>query len=296
MEYIPAKQLLLPSRDDSWFGARYTMNIYRGCNHGCIYCDSRCECYRVEDFDTVRAKENVIPLLRSELKGKKQAAVVTTGSMSDPYNPFEQELQLTRQALEELARSRFGVVVNTKSTLVTRDLEVLQRISQHAPTLVNITITTAQDDLTRRLERFAPSTSERFVALRTLSAGGITCGLLLMPLLPMINDNAENVLAIVQRAADAGVSYIYPGFGVTLRGNQRDYYFDQIEQIYPGLSHRYLLTYGDEIHCAAGRVGELYAAFEQACTQCGLLWRMEDIIAFSRKRTAKEQVSLFELM
>ena len=126
MEYIPAKQILSRNRSTAWFGTDYTMNLYRGCCHGCIYCDSRSACYGIEDFGRVRAKENALALLRDELRRKVRPGIVGMGSMSDPYNPFEGELQLTRHALELLDAYGFGAAIATKGDGITRDIDVLR--------------------------------------------------------------------------------------------------------------------------------------------------------------------------
>ena len=157
MEHIPAKRLLIRSKDTGWFGTDYTMNLYRGCCHGCIYCDSRSDCYRIEHFDQVRAKENALPLLRDELRRKIRPGIVGLGSMSDPYNPFEEELQLTRHALELLDAYQFGAAIATKSDLIARDIDVLSTMRERVPVLCKITVTTTDEALAAQLEPHAPS-------------------------------------------------------------------------------------------------------------------------------------------
>ena len=149
---IPARSIVIKNKSTAWFGTRYTMNIYRGCSHGCIYCDSRSECYGVQDFDTVRVKSDALAVIRNDLRSKTQSGVVATGSMSDPYNPFEKELQLTRHALELLDAYGFGAAVATKGTLITRDADILREIASHSPVLCKITVTTCDDALAAKLE------------------------------------------------------------------------------------------------------------------------------------------------
>ena len=156
---IPARSIVIKNKSTAWFGTRYTMNIYRGCSHGCIYCDSRSECYGVQDFDTVRVKSDALAVIRNDLRSKTQSGVVATGSMSDPYNPFEKELQLTRHALELLDAYGFGAAVATKGTLITRDADILREIASHSPVLCKITVTTCDDALAAKLEPRAPSSS-----------------------------------------------------------------------------------------------------------------------------------------
>jgi len=192
MEYIKAKKLISQyAYDNSWFDINYNMNIYKGCCHGCIYCDSRSECYQIEDFDRVRAKENAIESIGKELKGKRRKGVIGTGAMSDPYNPLEKKFQLTRGALEEVNKYNFGISIATKSPLITRDIDILKKISSHSPVLIKMTITTFDDDLCKRIEPNVPCSSERFKAIKQLSDNGIYTGILLMPILPFINDTEE---------------------------------------------------------------------------------------------------------
>jgi len=153
MDFIEAKTIISGySEGHNWFGNNYTMNIYKGCSHGCIYCDSRSECYRVENFDKVRAKENALTLIERELKSKRRTGIIGTGAMSDPYNPFEKEYKLTRGALELIDSNHFGVSIATKSDLITRDIDVLKKIRQHSPVLIKLTITTCDDELCRKIE------------------------------------------------------------------------------------------------------------------------------------------------
>ena len=153
METVPAKSILSNRYENGWFGSNYTMNLYRGCCHGCIYCDSRSECYHVENFDTVRAKENALQILENELRTKRKKGWIISGSMSDSYNPFERQEGLTRGALELIERYQYGAIIDTKSDMVVRDMDLLQGISRHHPAIVNFTITTADDTLCRHIER-----------------------------------------------------------------------------------------------------------------------------------------------
>lgn len=166
MVYIDAKQILLKNlKPESWFGFDYNMNLYKGCSHGCIYCDSRSQCYRIENFDTVRAKKNAIIILNKELKNKKKKAIVGMGSMSDPYNPVEKNEMLTRDALKLIQRYGFGVGINTKSDLVLRDLDLLKAIHENYCCVVNVTITTPYDELSSKIEPHVCQSSSRFEIL-----------------------------------------------------------------------------------------------------------------------------------
>ena len=186
MEYIDAKTILTKCKSTEWFGTDYNMNIYRGCCHGCIYCDSRSECYNIDNFDKVRAKKDVLPLLRDELKRKVRSGVIGTGAMSDPYNPFEKELQLTRHSLELIDAFNFGISIVTKSALITRDIDILQNIKEHSPVICKLTITAADDSLCRKIEPHVSLSSERFEAMHTLSNHGIFSGeIRILPGLPV---------------------------------------------------------------------------------------------------------------
>ncbi len=228
MEYIPAKTIVTKTKTSQWFGIDYNMNIYKGCCHGCIYCDSRSDCYQIEEFDRVRAKENALMIIRDDLRRKVRTGVVGTGAMSDPYNPYERELLLTRHGLELVDAFGFGAAIATKSTLLLRDMEILECIMEHSPVLCKVTITTVDDRLSRIVEPGAPLSSERFDMIARLSERGIFAGILLMPVLPFLEDSEENVLAIVRHAHEAGAKFIYAAFGMTLRNNQREWYFDRL--------------------------------------------------------------------
>lgn len=295
MEYIPAKTIVIRTKSTSWFGTDYNMNIYKGCCHGCIYCDSRSECYHVDDFDRVRAKENALEIIRNDLRRKVRPGVVGTGSMSDPYNPFEKELQLTRHALELISAYGFGAAVYTKSDLIMRDIDVLQEIRSFAPVTANITITTADDDLAARLEPRAPSPSRRFQAVNALSKAGIFCGILLMPVLPFLEDGGENILAIVRRAKECGARFIYPFFGLTMRQNQREWLYQKLEELFPdgGLQEKYRSRYGNAYRCFCPKAKELYQLFCAECDRLGLLYNMRDIVGAYKMGYGDSQLSLF---
>ena len=184
MEYIPAKHLLHRSKSTSWFGTDHTMNLYRGCCHGCLYCDSRSSCYQNPDFDRVKAKADALRLLRDDLARKAKPAFITMGSMSDPYNPFEEELQLTRHALELIDAYQCGVAAATKSDLIVRDVDLYRLIQDHSPVICKLTVTTTDDALAEKIEPHAPPPSRRLRALEELAKAGIFSGVLLMPVLP----------------------------------------------------------------------------------------------------------------
>lgn len=297
MEYIPAKTIVTKAKGDSWFGIDYNMNIYRGCCHGCIYCDSRSDCYRIKDFGTVKAKEHALEIIRDDLRRKVRTGVVGTGSMSDPYNPFEKELELTRHALELVDAFGFGIAIATKSTLMLRDLDILSAIREHSPVLCKVTVTTADDALAGKLEPGAPPPSERFRMLEQMSSRGIFCGILLMPVLPWLEDSEENVLAVVRQAHEAGVRFIHASFGVTLRDSQREWYFDKLERLFPGqgLVERYIRQYGNRYYCGSPRAAALWKRFANECEKYGILYQMKDIVHAYRRGYEMTQLNLFDI-
>ena len=294
MEFIPAKTLITRTKDTSWFGTRYNMNIYKGCNHGCIYCDSRSSCYQIEAFDTVRAKENALAIIRQQLKGSLGKGVIGTGSMSDPYNPFEKEYSLTRGALELINQYHFGVSIATKSHLIERDMDLLSQIKKHSPIIVKMTVTTHDDLLSKIIEPHVCVPSKRLAAIKKMSEAGIFCGILMMPILPFIGDNEENITTIVRLAAENGARFIYPAIGMTLRQNQREYFYQQLEASFPGIKEKYERQFGDSYKCISPRVKELWPLFVERCKDYGLLYKMQDIIkVYQSDYWKEEQLSLF---
>ena len=281
-----------------WFGINYNMNIYKGCSHGCIYCDSRSDCYRIDGFDKVRVKADALQIIGKELKGKKKKGVIATGSMSDPYNPLEKTLRQTRGALELIDQNKFGVAVATKSSLAERDIDIFKKIKRHSPAILKITITAADDNLCKVIEPAVSLSSARFMTLEKFAAAGIFCGVLLMPLLPHITDGESNVKSIIERAADAGADFVYGGSGVTLRDSQRAYFFDKLDQNFPGVKEKYLKEFGNSYSCGT-KSEKLWAVFKETCEKRGIKYRMKDIIAKSREPYQKEyekyeQLSMFD--
>ncbi|WP_029904258.1 radical SAM protein [Prevotella sp. 10(H)] len=288
MQYIEAKSILSKLQgNDTMFGLTYNMNLYRGCQHGCIYCDTRSECYGVGDISQISVKKNAIELLVKEIKSKRLRGTIGTGSMNDPYMPVEKELEMTRKAMKVIADTRFPVHVITKSDLVLRDIDLLQEISK-VYAAVSITITTADDILAKKLEPNASSTSARFKAIETLAKNGIYTGVTLMPLLPFINDTKENIRSIVEMASDAGASYIIPMLGVTLRKGSRDYLYQSFDKYFPEMRNRYEKMFGEQYICNNTNYNELRAEFLQTAGRLGMPGKMK----FYTPQTGK-QLSLF---
>jgi len=285
---IQAKVLLSHTKSpDTWFGIKYNMNLYRGCEHQCIYCDSRSECYQIEDFSDVLVKVNAIELLEQELARKRVKGTIGTGAMSDPYTHAEARLNMTGQALEVIARYRYPVHIITKSDLILRDLGTLVRINeQHAS--VCFTITTTDDTLAKKLEPGSPPPSARLAAAKELSAAGIQVGITMMPILPYLEDSEENIAQIVTRAHESGVTYIVPWFGMSLRAGSREYYYEKLDRHFPGLRERYERRYGLRYECPCDNARRLALVFGELRARYGI---HTDVRRYQPQRA--EQLSLF---
>jgi DNA repair photolyase len=278
---------------ESWFGVKYNMNIYRGCEHHCIYCDSRSACYRIEDFDgELLVKVNALDLLRDELSRKRMIGTVGTGAMQDPYTPSEAKLNMTGRALQIIAEAGFPVHIATKSDLILKDLDTLVEINK-VQASVCFTVTTADDDLGKKVEPGAPLVSRRFRAARILAERGIQVGLLMMPILPFIEDTEENITQIVELAVDHGIRFIMPGLGVTMRERQREYFYQKLDALFPGVKQKYQQRYGWRYGCSVPDAKRLYAHFEALCTRYGLAKTSRHYKPHKRTGARGEQLSLF---
>ncbi|MDL2253020.1 radical SAM protein [Ruminococcaceae bacterium OttesenSCG-928-I18] len=295
MKTVPAKTLLSRNQHKGWFGCDYNMNLYRGCTHGCLYCDSRSDCYHIDCFDEVVAKENALSLLQKELARKVKTGVIASGAMSDPYNPFEADTLLTRHSLELVSAYGFGIALATKSDLICRDIDILKEISAQSPVLCKLTITTVRDDKSSVIEPFAPSSSRRLAALHRLSSAGLFTGVLLMPVLPWLTDDEGEILALVDAVAEAGARFIYPSFGVTMRAGQRQYFLCGLDKAYPEQKwgEKYGKKYGTKYYCASPKAKILWEALTLRCQRHGLLYQMPEIIAAYREGYENQQLSFF---
>ena len=273
-EYIESKSILSKIRQtDTLFGINYSMNLYRGCQHGCVYCDTRSDCYQVGDISNIRVKKNAIDLLKKELTAKHIKGTIGTGSMNDPYMPLEAKLEITRQALQVIAQKHFPVHIITKGKLVTRDIDILKEIHK-TYCAVSLTITTADDNLAKKIEPYASKSSERFATIETLALQGIYCGVTLMPLLPGINDNWQNIENIIRKAVDSGASYIIPMLGVTLRKGSRDYLFKAFDKDFPGMKQTYEKQFGENYMCYGPDYKVLYQKCSDLCAKLDISTKM----------------------
>jgi DNA repair photolyase len=261
------------------------MNLYRGCQHGCIYCDTRSECYGIKDISKISVKKNALELLVKELRAKrKKRATIGTGSMNDPYMPIEKDLQHTRKALQIIATEKFPVHIITKSNVVERDADILQDISK-IYAAASFTITTADDSLSQKIEPHAPPSSDRFKAMKLLAEKGIYTGVTLMPVLPFINDTKKNITSIVQQAKDSGASYILPAFGMTLRKGSREYFYSALDDGFPGIREKYQSRFGERYECYSPDADALTDIFKEQCNK----FRIERRMKFYRPEVYRQQ-------
>ena len=295
MEFIKAKTLLTKVKyGNEWYGVDYNMNLYKGCNHGCIYCDSRSNCYHIDNFDKPRGKENALLILENELSKKKEKGIVGIGSMSDTYNPFEEKYEITRGALKLISKYNFGVSIDTKSDLILRDLDILKEINSKNNVIIKFTITTPNDSLSKIIEPNVCTSSKRLEAIKILTSNGIYAGIMLNPVLPFITAKEEDIKKIVRLAHESGAKFIHTYMGMTLRENQRDYYFEKLDKYFPGIKDKYIKYYGGRYNCLPPNYKKLYEVFTKECDKYGILYKMDDIIkAYKKDKQHNEQISLF---
>ena len=289
MHEIKAKTIL---------SAQNGINVYRGCTHGCIYCDSRSTCYQMDHaFEDVAVKTNAPKLLEDALRRKRRRCMIGTGSMCDPYLPLEKETRLTRRCLEVIDRYGFGVSVLTKSDLVLRDLDLLKRINEKTKAVVCTTFTTFDEDLCRILEPHVCTTRRRFEMLKTMRENGIHTGVWLCPILPFLNDTEENLRGLLNYCFDAGVEVIVNfGMGVTLRDGDRQYFYPQLDRHFPGMKERDIRTFGERYECPSPNARRLAAILRKECAARGVICDTEKSMAWLMEfedRQAGEQISLF---
>ncbi|MBE5839072.1 SPL family radical SAM protein [Butyrivibrio sp.] len=292
MHFTDAKSIL--SGKNGYCG----MNIYRGCTHGCIYCDSRSTCYQfTHPFEDVEVKQNAPELLEKVLKSKRKTCVIGTGAMSDPYMHCEKELQLTRRCLEIILKYGFGAAIQTKSDLILRDIDLLTEINRTAKCVVQITLTTYDDDLCKILEPNVCNTKRRIEVLSILQEKGIPTIVWLTPILPFINDTKENISAILNECVRTGVKGVIDfGMGLTLREGDREYYYAALDKFFPGMKERYIKQYGNSYELPSPNSKELKKLFQNICMDNGLLSTPDDCFKFLQELPEKyKQLSLFDL-
>ena len=287
MHFVDAKALL--TRHNG-------MNLYRGCAHGCIYCDSRSACYQfTHPFEDIEVKQNAPALLEEILKKKRRRIVISTGSMSDPYQPCEKELQLTRRCLELIDRYSFGASVITKSDLVLRDLALFERIHRNAKSVLQMTLTVADDHLSRVLEPNVCTTSRRYEVLKEFQRVGVPTVVWMTPILPFLTDTEENVRRILEYCFDAGVKGVVCfGMGLTLRDGNREYFYAALDRHFPGLSDEYRRRFGNAYEAASPNTERLLRLFHAECEKHGVLHEPDDCFRYIAALPERnDQLSLF---
>lgn len=292
MEFIKSKTILSKVKyGDEWYGVNYNMNLYRGCLHGCIYCDSRSNCYHIDNFDVPRGKENAINILEKELS-KNKRGIIGIGSMSDTYNPMEKTYEQTRKALKLIEKYNYGVSIDTKSDLILRDLDILKEINKNNNVIIKFTITTPNDEISKIIEPNVCVSSKRLKALKTLTDNNIYAGIMLNPVLPFITDKEEDIKELVKLAHEHGAKFIHTYMGMTLRENQRDYYYNKLDKHFKGTKEKYIKCYKNNYICPVPNKN-LYKIFKEECDKYGILYNMKDIIKDYKKIKENEQISLF---
>lgn len=277
MEYMEAKRIVTNVKhvNMDYLAFDYVMNIYWGCNHGCIYCYARSDYYDKignmgGNFDSIRAKKDALRIIRDDLRSKVKTGVVFTASMSDAYNAEEKEHKLTRNALELINAFQFGICILTKSDLVMRDTDILLDIKKHSPTSVNFSITCSDDATSRIIEPFASTTSDRFRAIEHLAKNGIITGVMMDPMIPFITDTEANVREMVTKAKHHGAQYMYLATQVTMADGQREHFFREAEKHYSGIADKYREKYKTYYHCRSPHGKKLWNTFVEACEKEGL--------------------------
>jgi len=279
--------------------AKNGMNLYRGCQHGCIYCDSRSTCYQMgHRFEDIEVKENAIELLDYALKHKRRSCMIGTGAMTDPYIPLEEELKMTRQALELIDRYGMGVAVQTKSDRILRDMDLLRSINEKSKAVVQMTLTTGDEKLCSVVEPNVSGTADRYRALKEFQSEGIPTVVWLCPILPFINDTEDNIKSIVEYCADAGVRGIINfGMGLTLREGSREYFYSRLDRLFPGIKEEYIRRYGNAYEVPSPKWRELTKVFINLCGRYGIERDNNAIFAYMQSfedKESKRQMSLFE--
>ena len=289
MHYAEFKTILSPQNG---------MNLYRGCSHGCIYCDSRSVCYQIKhDFEDIEVKQNAVVILEEQLKRKRQPCMISTGAMSDPYIPLEQELQLTRQCIELIERYGFGLAIQTKSARILRDMDLLTAINKKTKCVVQMTLTTYDETLCRILEPNVSTTAERFAVLETFRDAGTHAVEWLSPILQFINYTEENLRGILDYCVRAKVHGILCfGFGMTLREGDREYFYTKLDEHFPGMKQRYIRTFGNAYKCDSPNNARLCEIFRDECQKQGILYKPDDVFTYLHKFEQKnQQMSLFDV-
>lgn len=292
MHFVDAKGILTGN------GGHYGMNIYRGCTHGCIYCDSRSRCYQfTHPFEDIEVKQNAPELLERALKSKRKKCMIGTGSMSDPYMHCEEELKLTRRCLEIIRDNGFGASIITKSDRILRDIDLIEEINRSAKFVVQMTLTTWDDDLCKILEPGVCNTKRRIEVLEEMQKRGIPTVVWMTPILPFINDTKENITAILNECVRVGVKGIIDfGMGLTLREGDREYYYAALDKHFPRLKEQYISRYGNAYELPSPNAKELEGIFKKICKDNNILSTPDECFRYMQELPDKyRQMSIFDM-
>ena len=290
MHFVDAKGILTGN------SGYYGMNVYRGCTHGCIYCDSRSSCYQFTHlFEDVEVKQKAPGLLEKELKSKRRKCMIGTGSMSDPYMHCEEKLFLTRKCLEIILKYGFGAAVLTKSDRILRDIDLLDEINRSAKCVVQMTLTTYDDNLCRIVEPNVCNTKRRIQVLEEMRQRGIPTVVWLTPILPFLNDTEENIAAILEECVRVGVKGIVCyNMGLTLRDGDREYYYAALDKHFPGMKEKYRKRYGNAYELPSPNAGHLMKVLYGICSKNGIISKPEECFRYIQEFPDKfTQMSLF---
>lgn len=288
MHYKKAKGIL---------SSKNGMNLYRGCVHGCIYCDSRSKCYNINhDFEDVEVKENAIELLELALRSKRKKCMIGTGAMTDPYIPLENDLKYVRKSLELIYQYGFGFTVITKSNRILRDIDLLKKINDKTKCVVQMTLTTYDENLCKIIEPNVSTTYERFTVLNKMKDASIPTVVWLCPILPFINDDEDNLRGILDYCIKSGVKGIINyGMGVTMREGNREYFYKNLDKYFPHLKQKYIKTYGNNYILDSPNNNKLMQIFHDTCEKNNIMHDNNEIfkylMAFEQK--GYKQLKLF---
>ncbi|MBL4938487.1 radical SAM protein [Clostridium sp. YIM B02515] len=265
--------------------AQNGMNIYRGCTHGCIYCDSRSRCYQMQhDFEDIEIKVNAPELLEETLRRKRKKCMIGTGAMSDPYIHLEERLGNTRKCIELIHSYGFGLAIQTKSARILRDLDLLKKINEKTKCVVQMTLTTYDEALCKIIEPNVSTTKERFEVLKIMRDNGIPTVVWLCPILPFINDTEENIMGILDYCIEAKVhGIICFGMGLTLREGNREYFYEKLDRYFPGMKDRYIKKYNFAYQLPSPNNAKLMRIFESTCKSNGIVYDIGECFDYLHK-------------
>ena len=289
MHYTIVKTILSPTNG---------MNLYRGCSHGCIYCDSRSNVYRMNhEFEDIEVKKNSLELLKRSLKNKRQKVMVGTGSMADPYMPIEKRLEYTKNALKLIYKYGHGFTCITKSDLILRDLDLIKRINENTKSVVQMTLTTSNENLCKILEPNVCSTKQRVKVLKTLNKNNIPTVVWLCPILPFINDNEENINKIIDYCIDSNVKGILSfQMGLTLREGNREYFYKKLDENFPGLKEKYMTHFKNNYHAPSPNNSKLMRIFYKRTNDAGIMNKANEIFSYLHELPTKNKTKQTTLL